>query len=69
MMSARTFTGASFALATLIAAGACTRVVSDGSVPFDVVIANGHIVDGTGSPWYAADVGIRGGRITAIEAQ
>src|SRR5438445_736017 len=27
------------------------------SLPFDVVIANGHIIDGTGSPWYAADVG------------
>jgi hypothetical protein len=33
---------------------------------FDVVILNGHIVDGTGSPWYAADVGIRNGRIAAI---
>ena len=34
--------------------------------PFDLVIANGHIVDGTGSPWYAGDVGIREGRIAAI---
>ncbi len=34
--------------------------------PFDVVIANGHIVDGTGSPWYAADIGVRKGRIAAI---
>lgn len=34
--------------------------------PFDVVIANGRVVDGTGSPWYAADVGIRDGRIAAI---
>jgi N-acyl-D-amino-acid deacylase len=34
--------------------------------PFDVVITNGHVIDGTGSPWYAADVGIRGGRIVAI---
>jgi N-acyl-D-amino-acid deacylase len=33
---------------------------------FDVVIANGHVIDGTGSPWYAADVGIRNGRIAAI---
>jgi N-acyl-D-amino-acid deacylase len=33
---------------------------------FDLVILNGHIVDGTGSPWYAADVGIRDGRIAAI---
>jgi N-acyl-D-amino-acid deacylase len=34
--------------------------------PYDLVIRNGHIVDGTGSPWYAADVGIRGGHIAAI---
>ncbi len=34
--------------------------------PYDVIIRNGHIVDGTGSPWYAADVGIRGGKIAAI---
>ncbi|HUK89779.1 MAG TPA: D-aminoacylase [Blastocatellia bacterium] len=33
---------------------------------FDIVIANGHIVDGTGSPWYAADIGIRDGKIAAI---
>jgi dihydroorotase/N-acyl-D-amino-acid deacylase len=33
---------------------------------FDVVIENGHIIDGTGSPWYAADIGIRDGRIVAI---
>ncbi len=33
---------------------------------FDLVIRNGHIVDGTGSPWYAGDVGIRNGRIAAI---
>jgi N-acyl-D-amino-acid deacylase len=32
----------------------------------DLVIAHGHVVDGTGSPWYSADVGIRGGRIAAI---
>jgi len=34
--------------------------------PFDLVIENGHVVDGTGSPWYAADIGIRDGRIAAI---
>jgi dihydroorotase/N-acyl-D-amino-acid deacylase len=35
---------------------------------FDVVIRNGHIVDGTGSPWYAGDIGIRNGRIAEIGA-
>jgi N-acyl-D-amino-acid deacylase len=34
--------------------------------PYDVVILNGHIIDGTGSPWYAADLAIRDGRIAAI---
>jgi dihydroorotase/N-acyl-D-amino-acid deacylase len=34
--------------------------------PYDVVIRNGHIVDGTGSPWYAGDVAIKNGRIAAL---
>lgn len=35
---------------------------------FDVVIRNGHIIDGTGSPWYSGDIGIRGGRIAQISS-
>lgn len=33
---------------------------------FDLVITHGHIIDGTGSPWYSGDVGIRDGKIAAI---
>ena len=33
---------------------------------FDLVITGGHIIDGTGSPWYSGDVGIRDGKIAAI---
>ena len=33
---------------------------------YDVVIAGGKIVDGTGNPWYYGDVGITGDRITAV---
>ena len=33
---------------------------------FDLVIKSGRIVDGTGSPWFLADVGIKGGRIARI---
>ncbi len=36
------------------------------AVPYDVVIRNGHIIDGTGSPWYSGDIAIRGGRIAAL---
>jgi dihydroorotase/N-acyl-D-amino-acid deacylase len=33
---------------------------------YDLIIRNGHIIDGTGNPWFAADLGIRGDRIAAI---
>ena len=33
---------------------------------YDLVITNGHIIDGTGSPWYSGDIGIRDGKIAAI---
>ncbi len=33
---------------------------------YDLIIRNGHVIDGTGSPWYGADVGIRDGHIAAI---
>lgn len=33
---------------------------------YDIVIRNGHIVDGTGSPWYSGDVAIANGHIAQI---
>ena len=33
---------------------------------FDMVITNGRIVDGTGAPWYVADVGVADGKIVKI---
>ncbi len=35
-------------------------------LPLDILISGGRIIDGTGSPWYAGDVGIRNGKIAAI---
>jgi dihydroorotase/N-acyl-D-amino-acid deacylase len=32
----------------------------------DLVLANGRVVDGSGAPWFRADVGIRGDRIIAL---
>ena len=44
----------------------CVARTSVAAQTFDVLIRNGHIMDGTGSPWYSADLGIRNGRIAAI---
>ncbi|MGB2670644.1 MAG: D-aminoacylase [Candidatus Acidiferrum sp.] len=33
---------------------------------FDLVISRAHIIDGSGNPWYVADVGIRNGLIVEI---
>jgi N-acyl-D-amino-acid deacylase len=51
---------ATLALFTLLAAQAPS------SGPYDIVLRNGRIIDGTGSPWYTADVAIRGDAIVKI---
>ncbi len=33
---------------------------------YDLVIAGGRVFDGSGNPWFYADVGIRAGRITTV---
>jgi N-acyl-D-amino-acid deacylase len=33
---------------------------------FDILIKNGCVVDGSGNPWFKADVGIKSGRITKV---
>jgi N-acyl-D-amino-acid deacylase len=34
--------------------------------PFDWLLLNGHILDGTGNPWFAGDIALRGDRIAAV---
>jgi N-acyl-D-amino-acid deacylase len=36
------------------------------AVPYDVLITGGRIVDGTGAPWFKADLAISGDRIAAV---
>src|SRR5437660_10998682 len=36
------------------------------SQPYDLLLRNGRIVDGTGGPWYRADIAIRGDTIVRI---
>jgi N-acyl-D-amino-acid deacylase len=35
---------------------------------FDLSIRNGRVFDGTGNPWFPADIGLRDGRIAAVGA-
>jgi dihydroorotase/N-acyl-D-amino-acid deacylase len=51
-------------LSGALADAAATRTAV--AAPYDLVIANGRVIDGSGSPWFRADVGIRDGRIAAI---
>jgi len=49
-----------------IALGLVPAAQSPATDSFDIVITGGRIVDGTGAPWFAGDLGIRGDRIAAI---
>ena len=33
---------------------------------YDLLIRNGRVLDGTGNPWFPADIAVRGGRIVAV---
>jgi len=51
-----------------IAAAAYNSSFETASDPedYDLIIRNGHIIDGAGNPWYAADLAVKGDRIAAI---
>src|SRR5688572_20388714 len=50
--------------AAFVAAAAAPASAQD--APYDLILRNGRVVDGTGSPWYLADVAVRGGLIVEI---
>jgi dihydroorotase/N-acyl-D-amino-acid deacylase len=53
-------------LCCLAALLAVPAVSWSAEAPYDLVIRNGRIIDGTGSPWVSGDVAIRDGRIAAV---
>jgi N-acyl-D-amino-acid deacylase len=52
-------------VAGLAGGGLAARLVAQ-VAPYDLVLRNARIVDGTGSPWFRADIGIRGDTIARI---
>jgi N-acyl-D-aspartate/D-glutamate deacylase len=50
----------------LVASGTGLTPLAAQQAAYDLLIRNGRIVDGTGNPWFAGDVGIRGDRIVAV---
>lgn len=46
--------------------GATPTALPTGGEPYHLVIRDGRLLDGTGTPWVRADVAISGGRIVAV---
>jgi len=53
-------------LALVVIASVSTAARQQAQPPFDILIVNARVLDGSGNPWIRADVGIRGDRIVAI---
>jgi len=51
---------------SLAVGGPLSLAADKAPLTYDLIIEHGRVIDGTGAPWFAADVGIRAGHIAAI---
>lgn len=66
MSVSRLFALAAVALAACAPPSMVVMRAPKGPPQYDVVIANGRIIDGTGAAWYYGDLAVQGDRIAAI---
>ena len=58
---------ASAALA-LVLAGFLVSIAAQPAARYDLLIRNARVLDGTGNPWFPADIAVQNGRIAAVGA-
>src|SRR5687767_3758445 len=58
---------ASAALA-LVLTGFLVSIAAQPAVRYDLLIRNARVLDGTGNPWFPADIGVQNGRIAVVGA-
>ena len=66
MRNPNPYTVRNILLSIVVAVLLLAAALAQAPASFSIVITNGHIIDGTGSPWYSGDIGIRDGHIAAI---
>ena len=54
------------AAVALVLTGCLVSIAAQPAARYDLLIRNARVLDGTGNPWYRADIGITGDRIRAM---
>jgi N-acyl-D-amino-acid deacylase len=56
----------SLVVAIICAGLAVSAVAGQSAASYDLIIRNGRVLDGSGNPWFPADVAVKDGRIVAV---